>query len=106
MVVELDIFSGRPNPRWELDEPDAGELQRLQSSLPASGGTAPEPPPLGYRGFSYGIAGSTRAYKGYVQTLQGILADPEFSVERFLLERLPEEFSSLATLIAAELRPA
>lgn len=45
--IELDVFSGRPNPSWTLDDDAAAELlARL--------GDAPRPPPpghLGYRGF-------------------------------------------------------
>lgn len=48
--VELDIFSGRPNPSWTLAEDEAAELRRRLEGLP---GTEREidPPGLGYRGF-------------------------------------------------------
>jgi hypothetical protein len=47
--VELDIFSGRPNPHWTLNERDSQELlQRLQRLSPTNAG---EPSGnLGYRG--------------------------------------------------------
>ncbi|MGV2389532.1 MAG UNVERIFIED_CONTAM: hypothetical protein LVR29_18605 [Microcystis novacekii LVE1205-3] len=47
--VELDIFSGRPNPHWTLNERDSQELlQRLQLFVPTNAG---EPSGnLGYRG--------------------------------------------------------
>jgi hypothetical protein len=45
--VELDVFSGRPNPRWTLDPLSSVELSRLLSGR--SGDAAPER--LGYRGF-------------------------------------------------------
>lgn len=105
MIVELDIFSGQPNPRLKLDDDDAGKLRRLQASLLPSVTAAPEPPPLGYRGFTYDSGGSCRAYKGYVQTPQGVLADPLCSIEQFLLDRLPGEFATLGREIVSELRP-
>jgi len=50
MRVELDIFSGRPNPEWDLSAEQADELlQRLQT-LPAMQAQAPAPAGLGYRG--------------------------------------------------------
>ncbi|MBV9883167.1 MAG: hypothetical protein JO276_09175 [Sphingomonadaceae bacterium] len=104
MLVELDIFSGRPNPRWELDERDRAELQRLQAALAPARGAPPEPPGLGYKGFSYGDAsGHCRAFQGHVECPDGPLADPSFSVERFLLDRLPAEFAPLRDRIAASL---
>jgi hypothetical protein len=33
LLVELDIFSGRPNPRWELDDAGADELRVLVARL-------------------------------------------------------------------------
>lgn len=47
--VELDVFSGRPNPRWTLMAGRAAELGQLIRDLePAD---RPKPPGLGYRGF-------------------------------------------------------
>lgn len=50
--VRLLIFSGRPDPEWNLDE---GELKELMELLTrALGGQEVHPPPeggLGYRGF-------------------------------------------------------
>ena len=48
--VELDAFSGRPNPRWTLSITDAEELARRLAELPP-GEPPDEPPALGYRGF-------------------------------------------------------
>ena len=50
--VELDLYSGRPNPRWELTAEEGRELLRRLGDLEGSAaGFAPEPPGLGYRGF-------------------------------------------------------
>jgi len=50
-IVELDAFSGRPNPRWVLSESDAMELaERLRALSPAATTELP-PDVLGFRGF-------------------------------------------------------
>jgi hypothetical protein len=107
MFVELDVFSGRPNPRWELDEHRSHQLLQLESRLTRTRQAAPEPPGLGYRGFLYSDAnGPVRAYRGYVTTARAVLADPAFSVERFLLEQVPAEYAALGRRIASELAGA
>ena len=50
MEVELDAFSGRPNPRWVLTGDEATHLLRELQSLPETK-DSPEPPDLGFRGF-------------------------------------------------------
>jgi hypothetical protein len=104
MLVELDVFSGRPNPRWELDEPAIRQLRQLEGRLTASREPAPEPPGLGYRGFVYSDAsGRVRVYRGYVRTPRAVLADHTFSIEMFLLDQLPAEFAEMRNWIGAEL---
>ncbi|WP_043345670.1 hypothetical protein [Belnapia moabensis] len=46
--VELDIFSGRPNPSWVLD---VAEEQALLAHLRLGAGCEPRSDGLGYRGF-------------------------------------------------------
>jgi hypothetical protein len=105
-LVELDAFSGRPNPRWELDEPSSQQLRQLQGRLTSTLESVPEPPGLGYRGFLYADgSGQVRAYRGFVKTPGRTLADPTFSIEKFLLDRLPAELADLRARIVAELTP-
>lgn len=104
MLVELDVFSGRPNPRWELDEQSSQQLRQLEERLTSARQAPVEPPGLGYRGFVHSDgSGQVRAYRGYVRTPREVLADPTFSVEKFLLDRLPAEYAELRASIAAEL---
>ena len=65
--VELDLFSGRPNPAWQLDESRTRQLQQLVASLsPASTGP-PDPPGLGYRGFRIRVGDRLyRVWDGHV----------------------------------------
>ena len=52
VVVEVDVFSGVPNPKWTLDADSAARLATFVSHLtPAPDGTAPSDPDLGFRGF-------------------------------------------------------
>ena len=98
MIVELDVFSGRPNPRWELDEPHSQRLLQIQNQLQASDQVPAEPPALGYRGFWYPDEnGRVHVYHGYVRTTRAVFADPSFSIERYLLDQVPIEFAALRT---------
>ena len=104
MLVELDVFSGRSNPQWRLDERSAEELRRLLGRLTSTALAAVEPPGLGYRGFVLtDKSGSWHAYHGYVRTSRDVLADSGFSIERFLLDRIPVEHALLGRRIASEL---
>ncbi len=103
MRVELDVFSGRPNPRWELDEDSAAALRRLLSRLSVSTDTPPRQPGLGYRGFVFDSEmDHGRAYKGYVIKSDAVFADPSSSIERFLRDRLPTELHDLRSRITLE----
>lgn len=51
MQVELDVFSGRPNPQWHLTPEESAELNRLLQTLPKDKTGKVSIPGLGYRGF-------------------------------------------------------
>lgn len=50
MIVELDIFSGRPNPKWELTPDQNEELERRVAAAKRSPARACGFDGLGYRG--------------------------------------------------------
>lgn len=105
MLVELDAFSGRPNPAWELDAASSDAVRQLVARLVAASGRPAEPPGLGYRGFVFTDGTDrSRAYKGYVIRPDVVLADPSLSVERFLLDHLPAELQDQHQRIAVELQ--
>ena len=51
MIVTLDVFSGRPNPTWNLNEKDAKKFAERFAGKSVTGAENTEVP-LGYRGFS------------------------------------------------------
>ena len=64
--IELDAFSGRPNPKWTASPERAASVSRALSSLSAAQ-ARPEPDHLGYRGFIVRQDGlRARVYGGYV----------------------------------------
>ena len=71
MRVEIDVYSGRPNPEFQLSEPLSRELARMLQDLPASDHAAPEGG-LGYRGFvisetaGSGLPARLRVFDGFV----------------------------------------
>ena len=70
-TVELDVYSGRVNPSWELPAEDSRELARRLAGL-ATAATPPAEPGLGYRGFVISSPGrSVRVYQGVVSVSEG-----------------------------------
>ncbi len=68
MQAELDVFSGRPNPSWEISAQDAERLLTALSQLPESQ-TGRVPTSLGYRGIVL-QGGAVRAF-GYERITAG-----------------------------------
>ncbi|HEX6347633.1 hypothetical protein [Umezawaea sp.] len=88
--VELDVFSGRPNPTWSLPDAQASTFRERVDGLPAatSGQVANN---LGYRGFIVRAGDEVvLVQKGVVQKTRGetteYAADPNRDLERWLLE--------------------
>ena len=66
LEIELDAFSGRPNPTWIASPERSAAMSRALSSLPDAPGR-PEPDHLGYRGFILRQQGlRARVYGGHV----------------------------------------
>jgi hypothetical protein len=105
-LVELDLFSGRPNPTWALDERSAQQIQQLIDSLAPTHLPPPEAPALGYRGFRVSLEDrSYRVWNTHVIVAAGDhRADPDRKVETFLLDHLPAEHSDLRELVDARAR--
>ena len=96
-IVTMNIFSGRPNPRWILDENAAAELLDRVNRNPEL--TAAAPPGslqgLGYRGLEVRFddaAEPLHIHGGVVGTLAASpnLIDPGREIERFLIGTMPQ----------------
>jgi hypothetical protein len=91
--VEIDLFSGRPNPSFELDQPATHELIGLLSHLKRSDVKAARRDVLGFRGLAVTVEGRPQLFVSG----SAVFADPEQfadearTVERFLLSRIPED---------------
>jgi len=88
MTVELDVFSGQPNPSWTLTEDAILNIEQKMKNLPEIAETSGfENDALGFRGFILTVKNSVqkkdtklRVYKGHIffdtgksfQDIQGI----------------------------------
>lgn len=117
LEVELDAFSGRPNPCWELTDTQAAEfLSRLRALRPSEGSHLANEG-LGYRGFvvrakSKPVDGfdEVRVYRRTVLARHGnrdeTLDDPDRILERWLLDSArPHVPESLLLYVQSELGP-
>lgn len=70
LEIELDAFSGRPNPTWVASTESSRAMLRALSALPEAPGR-PEPEHLGYRGFILRQQGlHARVYDGHVTVVR------------------------------------
>lgn len=113
ILVELDIFSGRPNPTWLLTTAETGSfsrrLARLRRSSPCEISTR-----LGYRGLIVDVAHGTqtplvRVQSGCVQIVEDHTAahahDEERELERWLIETgRPQLTQDIIEIVERELR--
>ena len=90
MRVTVDLFSGRPNPTFELEPDEAERIRRLLGSLPPApeGATPAEPPALGYRGLHVqgNDLGGVYVYGPSVVDAGGARFDTDRRLERLLLD--------------------
>jgi hypothetical protein len=90
--VELDVFSGRPNPAWRLDTAREVEFVNRLRALPPARREVSGLPGLGYRGVLVRSSRmgeprfNMRVYKGIVQDAGGDREDPGRELERWLLK--------------------
>jgi hypothetical protein len=85
-TVELDVFSGRPNPTWTLGEPEAARILGAWEALePAQ--SVPYPGQLGYRGVVVVFDDGTRlTIADGVADMEGAArGDPDRALERLVV---------------------
>lgn len=94
--VQMDVFSGRPNPSWEPSPSESRELLKQLSLLSEMDkNTAVFNDNLGYRGFIISIQKEAttnaasevyRVYKGFVLKNGQVYSDSS-SIEKILIEQ-------------------
>ena len=99
VTVELDVFSGRPNPSWVLGPAEAAALQQLVHAQDAVAPPPAPPPGLGYRGFVVTLgSGSAREVLrirgGSIERQGQSYRDPGRTVEKYLIQTMPDELRS------------
>jgi hypothetical protein len=102
--VEVDLYSGRENPSWDLREAEAQELRtRLATLSPDTEGRRPAPDGLGYRGIHVtvdsGEAGQRIAVAAGVVTIETasehrVLRDHDRALEKWLLSTGKEQLGT------------
>lgn len=102
--IELDVFSGRENPSWELSREDAREIIAL---LRSKNERAAQPHPLkglGFRGFVITVKRDEHeerylASGPVIELGRQQYLDPESKIERFIVATMPaklrNEFSDV-----------
>ncbi len=103
MLVEVDVFSGRQNPRWILSDEDAAHLRGLLAQLELDNTSIPDPPDLGYRGFRCTEGHVTVAVVHHERAVVGDegRTDPQRRVERWLVETMPDSLHDVKTFLTA-----
>jgi hypothetical protein len=110
ITVELDIFSGRPNPSWTIGPAERELLLNFLRDAHA----AVEPrnllPGLGYRGFVVKIASESgehvaRVHDGSIEIDGKYFSDADRTVEKFILSTMPKELTEQFGPILPKLSP-
>src|SRR5215467_12874902 len=88
-VGSASLFSGRPDPVWQIDEETGSRLEKLWNAMEQYHGPLPQSPPLGYRGCALKDSSNREwlAFEGVVT-----LRSPSVSESRVDTDR---EFESL-----------
>jgi len=109
--VVLSVYSGRPNPRWQLDGDAENDIVRRLASLPTDPVTeVPRRPTLGYRGFTIELSGGDGAdrnivvFGASVREGKTIRRDAGHELELQLLETAPQ--AAVDTVLVDHVRKA
>jgi hypothetical protein len=93
MQIELDVFSGRPNPTWALSDQEGKEFLAKFKALTASDSHKPHYDGLGYRGFKvteFQDYDKVTVLEGIVEARRGEKTyrwrDQEKTLEKYLLK--------------------
>jgi hypothetical protein len=115
MHVTLDIFSGRPNPTWELSQEQTSQFLKkilklkTKENLHVNSSNSE----LGYRGFIIEETNFEQklrrfyVYNGIVNVVENnssyALEDNEYSIERWLLQTSPKYLDEIVEYVKQEI---
>jgi hypothetical protein len=115
MHVTLDIFSGRPNPTWELSQEQTSQFLKkilklkTKENLHVNSSNSE----LGYRGFIIEETNFEQklrrfyVYNGIVNVVENnssyALEDNEYSIERWLLQTSPNYLDEIVEYVKQEI---
>ena len=107
ITVLLDVFSGRPNPSWELPDQQVQTVLHMLDDVRRTGRTRQpcQTPDLGYRGLRLRIAAGSQVTDGHVfeeclEYQNQVLYDSGRAIETYLLQSMPEQLRrDLATVL-------
>lgn len=107
--VELDVFSGRPNPSWRLRAAERDQLFGLLRATKELGAVSTAPPGLGYRGLilrieSGGHAELLRVGDGAIAADGAVYRDNGRAVEAFLFAVMPAKLKEQFDTVLPKLR--
>ncbi|RMB12397.1 hypothetical protein BXY39_0893 [Eilatimonas milleporae] len=102
VTVTADLYSGRPNPSWDVTGDTAERVAGALRALPPGGDPAVRPPGLGYRGMRAEIVSGDGTdvwclYGGTARHGDGLFTDRGRAAERMLID------TGTGTLTAASL---
>jgi hypothetical protein len=99
VTIELDIFSGRPNPSWVLEDEDRKKLLKLLSADRSAKDGANDSSELGYRGFFVRITSELGKQEihvgnGSIEIGRRFYHDAERMLERFIIASMPKDLKA------------
>lgn len=110
--VELDIFSGRPNPSWELRDGQAQTLLNMLAGIRRSSAERRfhSPPDLGYRGLYLRIVADSQpstwhVFDGNLEHNGQFFDDSARTVEAYVFRSMPEQLSKDLSAILPQIKP-
>ena len=103
-LIELDIFSGLPNPQWRLSAEETNALIKKMEEQYLSGSKDIVLPSLGYRGLNIYFNNSLSATVcgGFISFDSKILIDKDQALELWLLSTAKHRIDEDVRLIALQ----
>jgi hypothetical protein len=112
ITVELDIFSGRPNPSWELRGEQAQTLLHMLEGIRRSSAARRfrSPPDLGYRGLYLRVGAPPQlstwhVFDGNLEHEGQFFDDSARTVEAYVFRSMPGQLSKDLSAVLPQIKP-